>query len=115
MSTLSASINSSFISAAFAQQQVQGDQLQVRSDQALLRQDQAQLDKDSARSATVQQQTQGIEQNLLRQAQQAGLDQQAQQAQSAQPAALPVQPAQLPQTSVNTSGQTVGKIISVVA
>lgn len=101
MSALSISANSSYISTALAQQQVQGDQAQVQSVQAQLAQAQAKLDKDSAQAATEQQQSQKIQQNLGLQAQQAGLSQ----------LAPPVQST----PTVNTIGQMVGKIINIVA
>ena len=127
MNALSVGTSSSYISAALAQQQVLGDQAQLQRDQALLRQDQAQLDKDSARAFTAQQQSQRIQQNVVSQAQKAGTDQLAQKAQAAQasqpaPAVQNLQalqsiqiPVQSTQATVNTSGQTVGKIINVVA
>lgn len=113
MSTLSIGTNSPYVSAVLAQQQVQGDQAQVQSDQALLSQDQMQLNKDSARATTGQQQSQGIQQNQGIQAQQADLGRLGQKAQAVQQALL--QHVQSPQATVNTSGQTVGKIIHVVA
>lgn len=117
MSALSLSTNSSYISAALAQQKVLGDQAQVQNDQALLSQDQAQLGRDSVRSTAEQQQALKIQQNQGQQARQAGLDQLAQKAQATQPTQpAPVSaPVQSSPATVNASGQTVGTIINIVA
>lgn len=112
MNALSISTNSPYISAVLAQQQVVGDQAQLQSDQSQLRQDQAQLNRDSARAASAQQQSQTIQQNQGIQAQQAGLGQLTQNVSATQPSSQPVQ--SLPAT-VNTSGQTVGTVINIVA
>jgi uncharacterized protein YdeI (YjbR/CyaY-like superfamily) len=115
MSSLSISTNSPYISAVIAQQQVLGDQAQVQNDLAQLRQDQTQLQKDTVLSVEAQQQSQRavIDQGL--QARQAGLDQLTRKALAVPQPSTASTPAPLPQPTVNTSGQTVGKIINVVA
>jgi hypothetical protein len=106
MSALTISTNSSYISALLAQQQVQADQAQVQDIQSKLAQAQSELDKDSAQAAIELQHSQAVQKNQSFQAQQAGLGKLAKNAQVAQ------QPIK---STVNTSGQTVGSVIHVVA
>jgi hypothetical protein len=115
MTAISINSNSPYISAALAQQQVVGDQAQVQSDLVQLRQDQSQLDRDTERSVSAQQQVQRSQQSQGLQARQAGLDHLANNAQVAQSVSQPVHSVQPAKSTVNTSGQTVGKIINVVA
>ncbi|MDP2785589.1 MAG: hypothetical protein Q8O38_13500 [Sulfurimicrobium sp.] len=98
---LSSVTNLSYVSTALAQSRVAADRAQVISDQARLQRDQALL-------SLQQKQSQISQQNLAHQMVQTQTDRVAQKAQS-------VAPPQPVPAAVNTSGQTVGRVINVVA
>lgn len=98
----------SYVSTAMAQSRVAADRAQVSSDQARLQQDLAQLQRDQAQLSQQQKQARVSQQNLAHQMIQTQTDRVAQKAQS-------VAPTQAAPAAVNTSGQTVGQVINVVA
>ena len=142
MSALSVGTNGSYMIVALAQQRVQGAAAQVQKDREQLRVDQARLETSQQEATAAQQEAGRIQQNQTQQGVQAGQDQLAQKAATAEGKTLQALPtvSTLPQLSqiditaglspsqasaagqsapsqptVNTSGQTVGTIINVVA
>jgi len=125
MNTLSqgaANTYSSYTGSLLNQQQIQGDHARVQKDLAQLRQDRARLDSHLSQFAAAQQQSNRIQQSVVAQGQQAGLDHIAKNAQLAVQQAQPVSASTAttatvaaPQATVNTRGQTVGTVINVVA
>ena len=104
MATL-ASVNSLQVSIALAQRQVQRDQSQVQEDSARLDQSQAQLVRDQRQLSAAQDQGRATRAPAPAAAPQPNLNRAI--------TALPA--AEAPKARLNAQGQTIGKLIDIVA
>ena len=107
MATL-ASVNSLKVSIALAERQVQRDQSQVQEDSARLDQSQAQLVRDQRQLGAAQDQGRQAQAPAATAAPQPNLNR----AITALPAVRTPEP---PKAQLNAQGQTIGKLINIVA